>query len=177
MVVVRENTGATEYHDVSLRIDGLAILGAVLWGCSSTSSGGGVTADGGSHSPQDGAPVDALTSDTAIADGPVSDDAAVGYACGVANQAPVTSCPTAPGGTCYNGVCDPKSLPDGVACSGQKPCEALIDPCPNLQANSDVDYYACDCVGGHWVCGLCAPGAAECLDAGPDGSVSDSALE
>jgi hypothetical protein len=117
-------------------------------GCSSNSSGGGSTE--------------------------LSGDAAVAYACGVANQPPETMCPVATGGTCFEGDCDLKSLPTGMACSGSRTCLANIDPCPDLQANSDTDYYACDCVEGRWVCGLCAAGGALCVDAGPADAPSEA---
>jgi hypothetical protein len=97
-----------------------------------------------------------------------SADAAVAYACGVANEPPETTCPVAEGGTCVAGDCDLRSLPTGLACADGSTCLADIDPCANLEANSDTDYYACDCLGGRWVCGLCAPGGAECADASPD---------
>lgn len=143
--------------DSVMNIMTVVVMVALACSACSSSSGGSNQSDSGS--PEESA------------------DAAVAHACGVANQPPETVCPAAPAGMCSAGVCNLKSLPSGMACSGDSTCMALIDPCADLAANSDTDYYACDCLNGHWACGLCAPGGATCLDAGGPSGAADAGAE
>ena len=133
------------------------------------------------RAPEDGSvQADGSLFDGGSGDGGAGDDqdvdARAGAVTAACAAAPKTMCPTVPGAQCPLHVCPPDAAPNEQPCGDAAPCFLNVNPCWDWQVSpaDDIDDWACGCLDGTLVCGLCVPGAGICrpeggVDSGADG--------